>query len=246
VGLDDLSTEGVSEALAERAVRVYPALLSTGADALAWARAGAPEGAVVVAEYQASPRGRGGLEWRVEPGVTLAFSLILRPAIPAEREGWMYTVASSGVADTAGSSAAIAWPDEIVEGESRVAAVGIDVELGPHGCEWAVVNVLIPKASRPRVALLRDLVDAIEARYRSTPEDVLADYLNRLTTIGRRVRARLIPLGPSGPQVTGIAVGALMDGALLIETDGGRRVAVRPQNLGLLEEVHDPDETSSG
>lgn len=52
----DLSAHALAEALPGRPVRSYPAMLSTEADALAWARAGADDGAVVVAGYQAAPR----------------------------------------------------------------------------------------------------------------------------------------------------------------------------------------------
>ena len=64
---------------------------------------------------------------------------------------------------------------------------------------------------------------------------MLADYGRRCATIGRRVRARLVPLRPGGPHVTGTALRALADGALLIEPDDGRRVAVPPPSLGVLE-----------
>jgi BirA family biotin operon repressor/biotin-[acetyl-CoA-carboxylase] ligase len=237
VDVDDLSTDAVAAALPDRPIRVYPALLSTQADALAWARAGAPEGSLVVADYQASPRGRAGLEWRVEPGTSLGFSLILHPSLSAEREGWLYTIATSAVADFFGEKAAIAWPDEIRVNGEVVAAVGVDVELGPEGTEWAVVNILIQQSSRPRPVALGRIVESIERRYRSVPAEVLNDYLPRLLTMGRRVSARLIPLGPGGVAITGEAVGCLMDGALLIENDNGRRVAVRPQHLGVLDDA---------
>jgi BirA family transcriptional regulator, biotin operon repressor / biotin---[acetyl-CoA-carboxylase] ligase len=216
-------------------VRVYPALLSTEADALAWARSGAPEGALVVADYQASPRGRSGLEWRVRPGRDLAFSLVLRPRLPAEREGWLYTVAVSGLADVLGDQATIEWPDEVWRKGVRAGAVAVHVELGPEGSEWAVVNVLVADALPPRVPLLARVVEAVEIRYQSQTAKVLADYLRRCETMGRVVRARLIPLGPGGPEVAGKAVTSLLDGALVLETEAGNRVAVRPQNLGLLE-----------
>ncbi|HWH34036.1 MAG TPA: hypothetical protein VNT56_01805 [Acidimicrobiales bacterium] len=58
MGVDDLSAGVLAAALPDRPLRSYPAPLSTEADALAWARAGAPVGAVVVADYQAAPRGR--------------------------------------------------------------------------------------------------------------------------------------------------------------------------------------------
>ncbi len=233
----DLSSEALEEAMPDRPVRTYPAILSTSADAFAWARSGAPEGALVVADYQAAPRGRAGLPWEVRPGEGLGFSLVLRPQLPAEREGWLYTVAVLGIADVLGTDARIRWPDEVFREHTRAAGVGVHVELGPQGASWAVVTALVYEARPARGPLLASLVTAMEERYRSEAEAVLADYLPRCETLGRRLRARLIPLGPSGPQVVGVAVDSLDDGALVLETDRGSRVAVRPQNLGILEEA---------
>jgi BirA family biotin operon repressor/biotin-[acetyl-CoA-carboxylase] ligase len=234
--IGDLTTEAVAAALPDREVRVYPALLSTQADALAWARAGAPAGAVVVADYQASPRGRAGLEWRAPAGETVGFSLVLRPRLPPPREGWPYVAATTALADVAGEDARTEWPDEVRLGGERAAAVGVDVWLGPVSVEWAVVNVLVLGAEPPRAPLLARAVAAIEERCASSTVPVLADYLRRCDTIGRRVRARMIPLGPGGTQFEGEAVNVLADGALVLDTESGR-IAVRPQNLGLLEEV---------
>jgi BirA family transcriptional regulator, biotin operon repressor / biotin---[acetyl-CoA-carboxylase] ligase len=230
----DLSAAELEAALPGRAVRSYPALVSTDAEARAWARAGADDGAVVVAGYQASPRGRGGLEWSVG-AESLAFSLVLRPRLPAEREGWLYVVTACAVADVVGRDASIEWPDEVWSDGARAGAAGIHVELGPEGTEWASVTVLLCDAPPPRAPLVGRVVDAIEARYRAPNVPVLAEYLRRCDTIGRRVTARLIPLGPGGAKVTGKALRVLADGALVLETDEGTRIAVRPQNLGVLE-----------
>jgi BirA family biotin operon repressor/biotin-[acetyl-CoA-carboxylase] ligase len=229
---DDLATEAVAAALPARAVRTYPALLSTEADALAWARNGAPAGAVVVAAYQASPRGRAGLEWRTDPATSLAFSLVLRPNLPAEREGWLYVVAACGVADVVGDEARLEWPDEVRSADGRAGAVGIHAELGPGGVDWASVSVLLCDARPPRAPVLARAVEAIEARYRAPTVRVLADYLRRCDTIGRRVKARLVPVGPGGVKIAGTAARVLADGALVVETDDDRRIAVRPQSLG--------------
>lgn len=234
--MTDIAADALGEVLPDRPLRSYPALLSTGADALAWARAGAPEGAVVVADYQASPRGRGGLPWEVHPGEGLGFSIVLRPDLTADREGWLYSVAVSGLADVL-EPGTIAWPDEVVVGDGRAALVGVHAELGPAGVDWAVVSVLVPQATPPRGPLLARVVDAIETRYRSADGDVLADYRPRCTTLGRTVRARMVPLGPAGVEVEGTAVDCLADGALVLAGDGGRRVAVRPQHLGALDDA---------
>jgi BirA family biotin operon repressor/biotin-[acetyl-CoA-carboxylase] ligase len=220
----DLTRQLLEESLPGHALRVYPALLSTEADALAWARAGAPDGAVVVAGYQASPRGRAGLEWRLQPGRGLGFSLVLRPRLPLHREGWLYVVALTALADALSGEPTLAWPDEVRSGGARAAAVAVQTAPGTNGVEWAVVSVLVEDAEPPRAPLLARAIAA-----------VLADCLRRCETLGRRVRARLIPMGPSGTALTGKAVTILADGALVIETDDGRRLAVRPQSLGLLD-----------
>ena len=229
---DDLSARVLAEALGDRPLRAYPALLSTEADALAWARAGAPAGAVVVAGYQASPRGRGGTEWQAPPGESLAFSLVLRPRLPAPREGWVYVVASLGLADVL--DADVRWPDEAVRGNVRAGAVAVSTGLGPFGVEWAVVNVLVTAARPPRGPLLARLVSAIETRAAEPSAPALADYLRRCETLDLRVHARLIPMGPGGVVVEGRAVTVKTDGALVVETSDERRIAIRPQSLGLL------------
>ncbi len=224
--------EALERALPGRPFRFYPAVLSTEADALAWARAGAPQGAIVTAGYQASPRGRAGFEWDV--GDRLAFSLVLRPRLPAPREGWVYTVAVSGLADALGEEATIEWPDTVCRGGVRVGAVGAHVEVGPVGVEWAVVNIL---SHEPDPELVARIVGAIETRLAEASAPVLAAYLRRCDTIGRRVLARLVPLGPGGPEASGEAVSSSVDGSLVVETAEGRRLAIPPQSLGLLEQA---------
>lgn len=221
--------EALEQALPGRPFRFYPAVLSTEADALAWARAGAPQGAVVTAGYQASPRGRAGFEWDVGDG--LAFSLILRPRLSAPREGWVYTVAVSGLADAFGEAATIEWPETVRCDGVQVGAVGAHVEVGPLGVDWAVVNVLI---HQPDPEFVARIVEAIEARLAEPSTRVLADYLGRCDTIGRHVVARLVPLGPGGPEAIGKAVSSSVDGSLVVETAEGRRLAIPPQSLGLL------------
>jgi BirA family biotin operon repressor/biotin-[acetyl-CoA-carboxylase] ligase len=253
---EDLKAQTLAPLLGGRMVRTYPAVLSTEADAQAWARAGGPDGGVVVADYQASPRGRSGLEWRVRPGEDLAFSVVLRPELSADDEGWVYTVVTSALADVLGGDAAVHWPDEIhgevpgeVPGEvrgthGRLAATGVYADLGPGRVDWAVASILLPDVADLAAArgtppergrLLAGVLAAVEARLAQDREAVLADYRPRCATFGRDVRARLIPLGPAGPAILGLAVDAGTDGSLVLETRSGRRVAVRPQHLGMLE-----------
>lgn len=241
---DDLSMAALVGALGDRSVRAYPALLSTEAVAMAWARDGAPSGAVVVADYQASPRGRGGLPWTVRKSQGLGFTLIVRPELSPEREGWPYVAVLLGLHDVVGTNASVlSWPDQVLaSGGEVLARLGVYVELGPMRTEWLTATVLVEHARPPRSALLASLVTAMETRLASPADQVLAAYLPRCTTLGRQYRARLIPMGPGGPEVTGEAVDVLADGALVLRTPRDNRVAVPPHNLGLLEEPPGPVE----
>ncbi len=240
----DLSAPALMDVLPERPIRTYPALLSTEADALAWVRSGAPEGALVVADYQAAARGRGGLPWEIRPGRDLGFSMVLRPRLAPEREGWLYTLATSALADVLGEQSTIEWPDEVRREGERIGAVGVQAELGSDVDNWAVVTCMVPDATSTRAELMAEIVEALEARYESPSGAVLGDYTPRCETIGRTVRARLVPMGPTGQEVTGRAVSSLKDGALVIETGEGKRVMVRPQALGLLAEpIEEADST---
>lgn len=233
----DLDPRPVAAELGTREVRAYPALLSTEAEAMAWARAAGPDGSVVVADYQASPRGRGGLPWEVSPGVGLGFSLVLRPALEPARQGWLYTVATRAIADVLEEGPVdIRWPDELYHGPRRVAAVGVHAEEEAQGLAWAVVTVLLEGAVPPRAPLLARTVAAIERRLAQDTDEVLAEHEAVCHTLGRQVCARLVPLGPAGTSIEGEAVGCRADGSLAIETGPGRRIAVPPRDLGRLEE----------
>ncbi len=238
----DLDQAVLEEVLGGRQVRGYPALLSTESVAMAWARAGAPSGAVVVADYQASPRGRGGLPWTVRPGSGLGFTLLSRPELPPAREGWPYVTALLALNDVLGTpTSALIWPDEVHGDHGAVLArLGVYVELGPQRTEWVSTTVLVEQAAPPRGPLLAELVHALEQRLRAPDAEVLEDYTRRCATLGGQHRARLIPMGPGGPEVTGEAVDVLADGALVLQTVKGNRVAVPPHNLGMLEEPAAP------
>lgn len=231
----DLTAAALEAVLPGRPLRSYPALLRTGSVASEWAAAGAPDGSLVIADYQVSPRGRADRPWKVTPGRGLGFSLVMRPRLPAKREDWLYTVVLAALADVCGAGARIEWPDELRREGAMVAAVGVTARLGAQGVKWAVVDFLLPAAEPPRGELLAAILGAIEARQASAPSAVLADYDRSCATIGRRVRMRL--LGGTGPRVEGRAVATLEDGALLLETAEGLRAPVRPQDVREVEEA---------
>jgi len=225
---DDLTAEALAALLGEREVQSHAVLLSAASHASEWAAADAPDGAVVVAGHQIAARGRAGAPWNVVPGRGLGFALVLRPQLEAEREGFLYTIVLTALADVCGPDVAIEWPDEVHSSAGRVAATGIDIRLGREGVKTAVVNVMLPDAQAPRGALLRDVLRAIDERRGASADAVLEDHRRICATLGRHVYVQLLG-GRS--RLEGTAVETLADGALVIETTAGRRVPVRPQDI---------------
>jgi BirA family transcriptional regulator, biotin operon repressor / biotin---[acetyl-CoA-carboxylase] ligase len=99
------------------------------------ARAGAPEGAVAVADYQSAGRGRLGRRWEAPPGSNLLMSVLLRPALAVD-ELHLCTVAVALAAAVACERAAgvvvgLKWPNDLMVGGRKLG--GILAEALPAG-----------------------------------------------------------------------------------------------------------------
>jgi BirA family biotin operon repressor/biotin-[acetyl-CoA-carboxylase] ligase len=113
---------------------------STNADLLA---RGGPEGQVLVAEEQTAGRGRAGRTWVSQPGASLTFSVLLRPAsVPPSARGWLPLLTgvavAAGVRSAAGVEARLKWPNDVLVGDRKLA--GILAEQSPDG-DAVVVGV---------------------------------------------------------------------------------------------------------
>lgn len=231
---DQLREDDLAAALGDRPFRFFPAALSAAADAQAWARQGAPPGAVVVPGYEAAPRGRAGQPWDVRPE-DVSFSQIVFPRLSPEREGWLYAATATALVESLGPDVEFHWPDRLTRGDDAAAHVGIHAELGPAQVDWAVITVLIRDPGSRRAAAVAASAEAIERSLSRDPDPVLELLRSRCATLGSRVRALMIPMGPGGPRVEGTAADLKDDGALVITTPAGGRIAVRPQHLGELQ-----------
>lgn len=146
------------------ALRVFDEIGSTNTEALGWAHAGAPVGAVVVADHQVEGRGRRGRTWTSAPGTALQFSVILRPA-PSHPTGLLPTVAGlacvEGIEACCGLEAAIKWPNDVTVEGRKLAGILVETHLEGAkvracvagigvNCHWAEVDLppeLVGRAS---------------------------------------------------------------------------------------------------
>ena len=106
---------------------------STNARARELAGRGAPHGTLVTASAQSAGRGRQGRTWSAPPGSSLLMSVVLR-----DWPRLLPLAVAVAVADAAGETAQIKWPNDVhVEGRK---VAGILVEARPQE-RWAVVGI---------------------------------------------------------------------------------------------------------
>lgn len=260
---DELSARAVTDVLATtwlgRPYTYIPETGSTNDDLKRLAAAGAPHGAVLLAEYQSAGRGRLDRRWEASPGTSLLFSVLLRPAgWPVERGGWLTMLtalaAAEAVEAVAGLRASLKWPNDVMVGERKTGGLLLDTTLDTRGrLETAVVgvglNVNIPAEQLPdavtpatslfvaggrpvaRRALLVDLLARLERHYDAAAagNSPVAAWAARLATLGRAVR---VTQGSAEP-LLGTAEATDEWGRLLLRDAAGRLHTVAAGDVSL-------------
>lgn len=111
---------------------------STNDVALDMARAGAPEGTVVVAGNQTKGRGRRGRVWTDEPGACVLMSLLLTPTIPLSAIPGLTFAVSLGVTTALKAASYIdpmlKWPNDVFVGNRKVAGILVESASAAGRC----------------------------------------------------------------------------------------------------------------
>ena len=113
----DLIRRKLDTSVVGRHVYLFESVTSTNDALRHFARAGAEEGTVVLAEQQTAGRRHGNLPWFSPPGVNLYASVLFRPALGARDVPLFALIASLALADAAraeGAPAATRWPNDVV------------------------------------------------------------------------------------------------------------------------------------
>lgn len=208
---------------------------STNDDARALAREGAPHLTAVVANAQASGRGRRGRAWMAEPGEALLASWVVRPPFPVER--WTLVPLLVGVAAAeavrarARVDATLKWPNDVLVGERKLAGILVEAEPPSFCVAGLGLNVSqtafppdLPATSLALESAVRldraDLLAAVLRRFDEAlrePEGALERYRALCSTLGAAVRVER----GGGDPVEGVAERIEPDGALVV---AGRRL----------------------
>jgi BirA family biotin operon repressor/biotin-[acetyl-CoA-carboxylase] ligase len=126
-------------------IKVVAETGSTNADVAALARAGTPEGFVLIAESQRAGRGRMGRPWQAPPATALTMSVLLRPrSVAPSRLGWLPLLAGVAVvgacAELPGLVPALKWPNDLLTRAT---------EPGPVAGGWGKCGGILAEAVEP-------------------------------------------------------------------------------------------------
>lgn len=117
---------------------------STNEDAKKLAEDGAPEGTLVVADFQRGGKGRLGRSWTTPHKTAIAMSLVLRPQIPPQKASMMTLVAgmatAQAVKDATGLDAQIKWPNDVVVNGKKIVGILTEMSVEQGTIRYVVIG----------------------------------------------------------------------------------------------------------
>lgn len=230
----------------------FDAIGSTNVEAKRLAGEGAPEGTVIVAEEQGKGRGRLDRSF-FSPVGGIWFSFILRPTFlpqDAPKCTLMAAVSVAKAMEAFGFHVGIKWPNDILyDGKKLVGiltemhaemdrinyiviGIGINVNIPESAFpdelrEFATSLQIISGSSVPRLKFFQSVLENMEELYITATSNgfypIMEEWRQCSATLGHEVQ--VIGVGRD-ERFTGKAVDIDEDGALLIDTEMGRRRVV--------------------
>jgi BirA family biotin operon repressor/biotin-[acetyl-CoA-carboxylase] ligase len=221
---------------------------STNSQAAVLGAAGAPEGSLVVADFQSHGRGRKGRSWFSAPR-SIHFSILLRPDMPARKLSLLSLLACLAVQKTVvelcGLEACIKWPNDILLNNKKAAAVLVEASIIGGEVAWAVIGIgynlnaageefpaelhgLVTSVFEEtgknfsRNQVYAELINQLDSYYcqflKTGAEPLVNEWKNKTDIIGQRLR-----LSADGQRIYGKAIDLNHDGLLLVLDNAGNK-----------------------
>lgn len=211
---------------------------STNDDCKVLARAGAPEGTVVVAARQRAGRGRLGRPWASPEGGAYV-SVLLRPRVRPEAAAGLAPAVALGIAEglaALGVPATLKWPNDVMVDGCKLAGVLLEMSAEMDCVHWVVAgcgaNVVRLGDPIPGAAYVSDTSEATTAEVAAALLDGIARVYREVTSggfaaIAERYRERHVFRGPA---VVRDLTGAVVAEGVIDGVDDRARLLLRGAN----------------
>ncbi|MFQ6039713.1 MAG: biotin--[acetyl-CoA-carboxylase] ligase [Candidatus Poribacteria bacterium] len=238
---DDITSGLKTQSLGHR-VYAYQQTRSTNDIALHLGANGAPDGALVIAEYQTAGKGRLGRSWISPPSCCILASLLLRPTIQPYQTPVVTLLAASAAANSIRTltklPAKIKWPNDVIIEKKKVCGILTEMGIGKGGQQFLVVgigiNVNIAKDSfpfllrskatslsillgyeLPRIQLLQQFLLEFENRYMLLNQGNLTPIISEVKNLSS-ILGRQVRIECNDKTIVGQAVDIDENGALVL------------------------------
>jgi BirA family biotin operon repressor/biotin-[acetyl-CoA-carboxylase] ligase len=222
------------------------------------ANAWAPEGTLVIAEFQTAGRGRLGRPWNANPDENLTFSIVLRPGKGSEPLNLLPLLAGIAVAEAihevTGQEPECKWPNDLLIGGKKVCGILLEGALRDDGLDFVAAGIGInvnqrnfpPDLSATATSLrlvcgrefnreevLRTVLHHFERLYRAGREEHFSS-IPRLWVAHTRMIGKPLEVRSNETTLAGTAVRIAPDGGLVLATGSGEQtvyagdVTIRP------------------
>lgn len=125
-------------------LQVYGVIDSTNARLARLARAGAPDGTVVIADEQTAAHGRRGTVWFSPPGVNLYVSVLFRRPLTIKAVPLFACITSLALVDAAeelGVHPVIKWPNDVLVDRKKVGGTRVECAMRGAAVDYVILGV---------------------------------------------------------------------------------------------------------
>ena len=174
-----------------RPLLYYDTLSSTNREAGHLAEVGAPEGLVVVTDYQTEGRGRLERSWHSPPGRNLLFSLLLRPEGPLDNATSLPLLLALALRRTLQTltpslNPMVKWPNDLLVDGRKIAGILCEMQAEPDRIRYLIAGLglnvnMTRREFPPDLRITASSLRLLTNRPLSRPS-LLAAFLNTFET----------------------------------------------------------------
>ena len=240
---------GLNTEFIAKKIYCFESIDSTNSEAKRQALRGAPNGSLFISEQQTGGKGRLGHSFSSPYGVSLYFSILLRPEAAKINVESLTLISGlavfEAVREYTGLPAMIKWPNDVIVGTKKICGILTEMSAEVERIEFLVVgigvnvnndgfeNELANKATSlylesgkkiRRIELLQKILQKFETLLKSTASgdmSFLGKYKKYCISLGRHVN-----FTRNNIKVSGTAVDISEKGELLVKLESGETVPV--------------------